>query len=148
MLALAFLPNAPGFAATFQDYLVRTWQSKEGLPLNAVATITQTRDGYIWVGTYNGLARFDGVRFAVFNTGNTPALPNNRITALFEDANTNLWIGHETGEVTRYRDGSFLPVRFSANWQPKIMGIQSDERGEIWLQNSEGWSRPSRGKSR
>ena len=69
------------------NYAFDLWQTENGLPYNSVTSIIQTQDGYLWLGTYNGLARFDGIKFAVFNTSNTPELPSNRITSLFEDAN-------------------------------------------------------------
>src|SRR5580692_4466314 len=63
-----FAANTPG------DYLTDTWTSENGLPDNSVTAIAQTPDGYLWVGTYNGLSRFDGVRFVTFDPANTPAL--------------------------------------------------------------------------
>jgi ligand-binding sensor domain-containing protein len=75
---------------------------EQGLPQNKVTAIVQTHDGYLWVGTYNGLARFDGVRFTVFDDSNTPELRSSRITSLFEAADDALWIGTESGGVTRY----------------------------------------------
>src|SRR6185295_9066778 len=50
------------------------WDSDAGLPQNSVQVILQTRDGYFWIGTQEGLVRFDGVRFTVFDSRNTPAL--------------------------------------------------------------------------
>ena len=58
----SFLPPA----GAVPNYFTRTWQVEDGLPQNKVTAVVQTRDGYLWVGTYNGLARFDGVRFTVF----------------------------------------------------------------------------------
>src|SRR5271154_293585 len=81
------------------DYLVDAWQTENGLPYNSVTSVVQTKDGYLWVGTYNGLARFDGVRFTVFDAGNTPELKSSRVTSLFESADGCLWIGHETGDL-------------------------------------------------
>src|SRR5215468_4887327 len=60
------------------DYFVRSWQVEDGLPQNSVTAIIQTHDGYVWVGTYTGLARFDGVRFTSFDENNTPELHNSR----------------------------------------------------------------------
>jgi ligand-binding sensor domain-containing protein len=60
----------------------------------------QTHDGYLWIGTYSGLARFDGVRFVVFDENNAPELHDSRITSLFESSDGTLWIGHENDEVT------------------------------------------------
>ena len=57
-----------GFSASAgaaPNYFIRSWQSEAGLPQNKVTAVVQTHDGYLWVGTYSGLARFDGVRFTV-----------------------------------------------------------------------------------
>jgi signal transduction histidine kinase/ligand-binding sensor domain-containing protein len=72
-----------------------------------VRAIAQTRDGYLWLTTFDGLARFDGVRFTVFDKSNTPAITNNRLTALYEDKDGTLWAGADQGEVVAYRDGVF-----------------------------------------
>ena len=61
------------------------WPTADGLEMNSVTAMVQTRDGYLWLGTYNGLMRFDGVRFTVFTSGGERELKNSRITALFED---------------------------------------------------------------
>jgi signal transduction histidine kinase/ligand-binding sensor domain-containing protein len=109
------------------------------LPQNAVTAAVQLRDGYLWLGTYTGLVRFDGVRFVVFNDNNTPALKNNRITSLFEAPDGTLWIGHETGDVTRFKAGRFEAVPVRAQWNGgKIFGIGADDAGDIWLLNSDG----------
>src|SRR5215204_3697827 len=63
------------------NYLIRSWQTEDGLPQNSVNAVIQTRDGYLWLGTYNGLVRFDGVRFTIFDSSKFPDLNNSRITA-------------------------------------------------------------------
>ena len=121
------------------DYYICSWQVEDGLPQNSVTAIIQTRDGYIWVGTYSGLARFDGVRFTAFDENNSPELHNSRVTSLFEAADRTIWIGHENGEVTQFRDGLFHAVSYSAAWSGgKIIDIGSDESGDIWIFNEEG----------
>lgn len=67
------------------EYRFDVWTAESGLPLNTVRAILQSRDGYLWVGTLDGLARFDGVRFTVFNKATTPGLPANRVLGLYED---------------------------------------------------------------
>src|SRR5262245_29712885 len=54
------------------EYLIKNWTTADGLPENSVRAIVETRDGYLWLGTANGLARFDGVRFTVFDSANRP----------------------------------------------------------------------------
>ena len=89
------------------NFVTRFWLRENGLPQNKVSAVLQTHDGYLWIGTYNGLARFDGVRFVCYDSGNTPELADSLVTSLFEDKNGTLWIGHETGEVTCYAQGHF-----------------------------------------
>ncbi|MBL8205455.1 MAG: hypothetical protein JNM09_14555, partial [Blastocatellia bacterium] len=111
------------------QYHVARWTTEEGLPQNSVTAIVQTRDGYLWLGTFGGLVRFDGVRFTILNTGNTPQLKSNRITALFEDRDGSLWIGAETGEIARYRQGEF------AAWTGvggTILSFYQERSGLIW----------------
>ena len=90
-----------------RPYQVDHWTTDNGLPQNTVRAIVQTRDGYLWLTTFDGLARFDGVRFTVFDKSNTPAITNNRFIALYEDKDGTLWAGADQGEVVAYRDGVF-----------------------------------------
>ena len=121
------------------DYFNRTWQVEQGLPQNKVTAVVQTHDGYLWVGTYNGLARFDGMHFTVFDENNTPELRSSRITSLFEAADGTLWIGTESGDVSQYKRGHFAAVPIHANWSGgKIYAITADATGDVWLLNEAG----------
>ncbi|MFO1478113.1 MAG: two-component regulator propeller domain-containing protein [Verrucomicrobiota bacterium] len=122
-----------------QNYFIRTWHADDGLPQNAVSTVTQTRDGYLWIGTYSGLARFDGVRFVIFNNNNTPAMYSSRVTALFEDSAGNLWIGYEGGGLARYWEGAFFAVKGLPAWNGrKVLAIGEDQEGNIWALGADG----------
>ena len=132
---------ASGFssAPAAPNYFTRTWQVEQGLPQNKVTAVVQTREGYLWVGTYNGLARFDGVRFRVFDDNNTPELHSRRITSLFETADGTLWIGTENGDVSQYKDGRFASVPVRANWSDgKVYAITADDAGDVWLLTEAG----------
>jgi ligand-binding sensor domain-containing protein len=61
------------------------WLTENGLPQNTVHSVIQTGDGYLWLATEEGLARFDGIKFTIFDKQNTPQLKSNDIHALFED---------------------------------------------------------------
>src|ERR1043165_1297848 len=82
------------------------WLTENGLPQNTVHAIAQTADGYIWIGTEEGLARFDGVKFTVFDKQNTPAIKSNYIRSLLADRQGALWIGPAQGLV-RMLNGKF-----------------------------------------
>ena len=88
-------------------YQQLVWQDQHGLPQNGVSSILRTRDGYLWLGTIEGAARFDGVRFVVFDNNNTPEFKSNQILSLAEDRAGSLWLGAVSGGLTRYTDGRF-----------------------------------------
>jgi ligand-binding sensor domain-containing protein/signal transduction histidine kinase len=102
-----FLHAVPAAVAAPADYLVDVWDTEKDLPSSTVTAIAQTPDGYLWVGTDDGLARFDGVRFVTFDPANTPEISQSRIQGLFLDANGTLWINTFRGGLTSYRDGVF-----------------------------------------
>lgn len=129
-------PAAPGPRplSAAPDFFFQTWQTEDGLPQNHGTAIVQARDGYLWFGTYNGLARFDGARFVVFAAANTPGMLSSRVTSLYEDHQGTLWVGHDAGELTRMRDGLFAPVTLGTNGPGgSIMAIAEDSVGELWL---------------
>ena len=67
------------------NYQVDVWQADDGLPQGTVMSIAQTPDGYLWLGTQNGLVRFDGVSFRVFNAHNTAAIKTIRVVQVMAD---------------------------------------------------------------
>ena len=89
------------------QYHFDSWTTQNGLPYNRINGILQTHDGYLWFATADGLVRYDGIRFTVFNAGNSPGLKSNRCVALYEDAEGTLWIGTEDSGLVRYRNGIF-----------------------------------------
>lgn len=88
-------------------YLVQSWQTEHGLPQNYVTSIAQTDDGYLWIGTYNGLARFDGVRFVTYDPDRTPELKHAHVHKVLTDTHGTLWISTSGGGLTAWRDGAF-----------------------------------------
>jgi signal transduction histidine kinase/ligand-binding sensor domain-containing protein len=110
-----------------------------GRQQSTVTGIVQTRDGYLWLGTYNGLVRFDGEQFTVFKANETNNLPNSRITSIYEDQRGMLWIGHETGDLTTHDRLGFHPVKGKGTL-PRV-GIESivaDATGDIWFISANG----------
>jgi len=81
------------------------FSTDNGLPQNSVRTVLQTPDGFLWATTFDGLVRFDGVAFRVWNAGNTPGLSGNRFVTLYADADNSLWIGDEGRRIFHLKDG-------------------------------------------
>jgi PAS domain S-box-containing protein len=90
--------------ATFRtdpNYLIDSWETEDGLPEDSATAIVQTPDGYIWFGTFDGLVRFNGVEFTVFNPANTPQLPSAGIVNLHLGKDGRFWISTDRGLVVR-----------------------------------------------
>src|ERR1043166_8847096 len=90
---------------SLSQYSRTVWTQQHGLPQDTIRAITQTDDGYLWLGTDEGLARFDGYEFTVFHKG-PGQLPSNSITALAAGKDGSLWIGTSSG-LTHYQDKRF-----------------------------------------
>jgi diguanylate cyclase (GGDEF)-like protein len=112
------------------QYRFDHFTNKNGLPQNTVSAITQTADGYLWFATYDGLVRYDGVRFSIFDKGNTTGLLTNQFLSLWGDDKGTLWAGTGDGGLVRYRKGVFtsfftehgLPRKLLGRLQPAFDG--------------------------
>jgi signal transduction histidine kinase/ligand-binding sensor domain-containing protein len=109
------------------------------VPRMTVRAMVQTRDGYLWLGGYKGLGRFDGVRLRVFTMADTPSLSSDSVFVLHEDRAGDLWIGTDDGGIIRCRDGQF--VSFGAQQgltELEVRTICEDQKGTLWVGTQEG----------
>lgn len=121
------------------QYQLRAWTAEDGLPMNSVVTIVQTRDGYLWLGTEEGLVRFDGVRFTVYDPRNTPAMRNPEVVALDEGADGTLWVGTMGGGVLRVRDGTVTALTAQDGLASDfVTAVYEDRGGHLWVGTSGG----------
>ena len=149
---LALLPLLPARAASLDSQLplsqygIDTWDGSDGLPQIRIRAVVQTRDGYLWLGTANGLVRFDGVSFTTFGV-HTGSLKDNEIGCLVEDNDGALWIGTYGGGLTRLKDGHFTTFT-TADGLPddSIRKLDKDREGNIWIATPRGAGRFSRGR--
>jgi signal transduction histidine kinase/sugar lactone lactonase YvrE len=140
---LASLFIAPAHAQSQPpQYVATVWRTDQGLPQNSVNAMLQDHQGYLWIGTFGGLARFDGERFTVFYLADTPGFSSDQIFSLYEDRSGVLWIGTVDGGLIRLQDGvattyaerDGLPSKF-------ISSIRGDAEGKVWINTSGGVAR-------
>lgn len=142
---VAILTGSSTAAAEPARYVRASWQMQDGLPSDNIRAVLRSRTGYLWVATFHGLARFDGVAFSTYHLGNTPALPNNLINRLFEDREGRLWLGHDTGEVTLYSGGRFRSLSLGAETpRQAVERFAQGADGTVWMLYRNGWLRPFR----
>jgi ligand-binding sensor domain-containing protein len=123
------LISAGGCFAAPGEYLVETWDTSSGLPQNTVRAIAQTPDGYLWAGTENGLARFDGVRFENFVRENTPALPDPNVESLLLDSPGKLWVG-TTGHAASWNGRTLTEAEWpllASDWPNQCLVSRTNE---------------------
>ena len=120
------------------QYVLDVWRIEDGLPQNSISAFAQTPDGYLWMATFDGLVRFDGVRFTVFNPENTKEMKTSRIGGVYVDHSGALWIwpdrtGGET-ELVKYKDGRFAAFG-AAEGAPKshVVSVDEDAEGTVWF---------------
>jgi len=150
LLVLACAAPAPALDPhkAITQYIETAWTTESGLPQTSVYSIAQTSDGYLWVGTELGLARFDGARFTVFNQRNTPALPANYISRLLAARDGGLWVGTNSG-LAHLKNGawtSYSETRGLSDNDVRALFESSD--GSLWVGTGNGLDRLHDGKTR
>src|SRR6266567_712103 len=124
--------TTPAAPQPIQDsYSIDVWQTEQGLPEGSVTDIAQTSDGYLWVGTFLGLARFDGTHFEIFDS-RTRGLKSERVLRLHGDATGGLWISMESGDLACYANGRFTSFGPEQGWpMERCRVIASDSEKHV-----------------
>jgi len=114
-----------------QDYFFRQYANNEGLNHAYIYAVNQDQDGFLWIGTEEGLYKFNGIDFQQFTTED--GLADNLITVLFTDSRGILWAGHQNGALTRISENRFDRLHENANIRGSVADITEDEKGYIWI---------------
>ncbi len=147
ILLAVWIMGGPAAAVEPSPYSARVWGTEDGLPQNRVQAISQTPDGYLWIGTSGGLVRFDGVRFTNFDRSNTPALLDDSILALYPARGGGMWVGTEGGGVVRMNGRSFStfgPDQGLTNGF--VRALREDRAGRLWIGTDRGFFVLEKGK--
>ena len=128
-------------SSSLAHYGYDVWDSDSGLPQNSVTAILQSRDGYLWLGTQEGLVRFDGVHFQIFDTRNTEALGDDFIQAICQTRDGDIWIGTSDG-LARYRAGVFTRMSYGDSFEGQpVFALHESSDGALWIGSRNGVSR-------
>ena len=132
LTTLTAAPAAERF--TDQNFLLRNWDLDDGLLSTRVNAVARTADGYVWLATFNGVARFDGVRFVIFNSDNTPAFKDSRVASLLVDRAGVLCVGTYKGGLLKRAGDSFIATDLHAadgGWS--VRALAQDAQGAICI---------------
>ncbi len=114
-----------------KHFVITHWGLDEGLPQSSVNSIIQSKDGYLWLATFGGLVRFDGVSFTVFDRSNSPGMMSDRCLKIFEDRDSVLWISTEQGLIRKDKNGF---TSFIEQYGVSLSGdILQDKKGVLWV---------------
>lgn len=128
--------------------MVDTWLVEHGLPQHTVNAIAQTTDGFLWIGTEGGLARFDGFRFKTYDRSNTPAMTTNRIRALAADSKNRLYIGSLDGDVGYMENHKFYSLNQLHQLESiSVTSLAVDKNDHVWISSYENLIRMYDGNS-
>jgi signal transduction histidine kinase/ligand-binding sensor domain-containing protein len=118
----------------FDRYQQVIWQERDGLPQNTVVAIATARDGYLWLGSYEGAVRFDGVRFTLFKPGTTAGIGNSFVTSLLDRRDGDLWLGTYGGGVSRLSGGRFTQYTSREGLSSDFVWcLFEDHAGTLWI---------------
>ena len=118
-------------------FVIRNWRSEDGLPQNHVTCMARSRQGYLWVGTSVGLARFDGMRFRTFGLGD--GLRTGRVHVIYEDSRGRLWAGLAGGGLARFEQGRFVSLGMRDGLpSDTVTALAEDHRGRLWVGTNKG----------
>lgn len=134
---LLFLQDMPFISG--DEYLVQNYTVEDGLPVNSVNGIVQDDDGYLWFSTLDGLVRYDGYQFRVYDSGNTEGMITNRIGGIMKTDSNEIWMIHPDGTITRKTGSKFKGYsEVQGDFEGKAERFVEAKNGDVWISTTEG----------
>ncbi len=123
------------------DFILNQWTVEDGLPVNTTTKILKGQKGYFWIGTTDGLVRFDGIDFTVYKTAEYPGLPSNRIVDLKKAYDGTIWLGTDKGELVKFLDGEFKKMTSADGLNGnRYSSLYIDPNERLWVGTEKGIS--------
>jgi PAS domain S-box-containing protein len=120
------------------EFVIESWNKEDGLPSNSLLNIIQTSDGYIWISSYNGLIRFNGIDFTIFDKSNTSEITSNGIGAMIEDKSGTLWMTTQSDGLLSRDGAKFQSYTFNGLIKELHRVIFIDDDNKIWSCTGDG----------
>jgi len=133
------------------QYNCQTWNRQTGLPANGITSITQTKDGYLWLGTQIGMVRFDGIRFALFNLPDGPQFRRGVISSLSNSRDDGLWFGIFNGSFGFFSGQGKFSSPDDTTWADpgmNVISLREITDGSLWVGTDKGVARYVKGDPR
>jgi signal transduction histidine kinase/ligand-binding sensor domain-containing protein/CheY-like chemotaxis protein/AraC-like DNA-binding protein len=137
----ALQAQPPDPSALAAGWVRESWSIADGLPINSINALIQSRTGYVWLATFDGLVRFDGVRFTVYNSANSPGLPSDRILSVMETRDSALWMNTEQLYLVRFAHGRFTHIDESRGLVGGAQMVYEDPSGQLFVGGTNGLGR-------
>lgn len=116
------------------QYVSQKWDIRDGLSQNSISQIAQTDNGFLWLGSQEGVVRFDGFDFRVFDKANTPIFTANEISVLVSDQQGGLWLGFNGGGILHWQNGEFSrPIHDERIINAHIRCLLPDGPGRLYI---------------
>jgi signal transduction histidine kinase/sugar lactone lactonase YvrE len=139
VLTLSRSAAATDLPHVLTGYTNTAWSQKDGLPSGTVYALAQDHDGYLWVGTNDGLYRFDGLRFMSWNSVGEPSLPHRAVRALLSGKDGSIWVGYAEGGLSRIAGGTLQTFeQRDGLLDGSINALVEDSDGVVWAGTPEG----------
>ncbi len=124
-----------------RKFITDIWTANDGLPVNNLGKIIQSKTGFLWMVSPDGLVRFDGIRFKTYQRENYPALLSNRLNGIAEASDGTLWLKSEQSDLFRFHEGRFQRMTNEDGLNGRYASkIYTDQNGEVWIGADEGIS--------
>ena len=142
-LALGFtqgVANVPVDQSFLSDYVSKNWTTEDGLPGMTITTVIQDKKGYIWIGTYDGLVRFDGVEFTTYSRSIDEKYDFASVRSLYQSSDESIWIGHNDEGITRLSPNGEIKKYTTSDGlvNNKVNLICEDQENNIWVGTASG----------
>src|SRR5690349_8897672 len=154
LAGISFVVQAQPSELPQKNIIFEQLPEKLGLSQSSINCTLQDREGFLWVGTWSGLIRYDGYSTTVFHSDNAPdKIKSNKITTIYEDRKGNIWVGTLQGGLFRYNKNTNTFDHFKNSEDQNslsdnnIWAIQEDKDGVLWVGTEHGLNRWNENKN-